>query len=141
MRRHGRAPAAVLALGLVLLAGCVTYPMVTDVGGVRIQPTNGRIVRDGASAVFVAEINSTGKFDDTIMRVETSIARKAQLVDAAGAPLEKLKVPGATLLRLAKDGPRVLLSELTRELKPGEVVIVTLFFEKAGAVGVISPVD
>jgi copper(I)-binding protein len=38
-------------------------------------------------------------------------------------------------------GERVALSELTRDLKTGEVVIVTLFFEKSGALGVVSPVE
>ncbi len=131
---------AALALGALLLAGCVTYPMVTDVGGVRIQPANGRIVRDGGGAIFVAEIDSTGKFEDAITRAEAPIAKRAQLVDAAGAPLPRLAVPGATLVRLAADGPHVVLSDLTRELKLGEIVIVTLYFEKAGAIGVIAPV-
>ena len=40
------------------------------------------------------------------------------------------------------NGPRVYsVSELTRELKAGEVVIVTLFFEKSGALGVVSSVE
>jgi len=50
-------------------------------------------------------------------------------------------VPGATLVRLAPGAARIVLSELTRELQPGEVVIVTLVFQKAGAIGVISPVE
>jgi len=42
---------------------------------------------------------------------------------------------------LKPGGERVALSGLTRELKTGEVVIVTLFFEKSGALGVISSVE
>jgi copper(I)-binding protein len=99
------------------------------------------VVRQDGGAVFFADIDSTGKFDDAITRVETPIARRAQLVNAAGAPIGRLTVPGTTLVRLQPDGPRVLLSELTRELRPGEVVIVTLFFEKTGAIGVIAPVE
>lgn len=139
--RHAPRGLAPAVGALVLLAGCVGYPMVTEVGGIRIQPANGRVVRQGAGAVFFADIDSTGKFDDAIMRVETPIARRAQLVDAAGAPLARLAVPGTTLVRLQAGGPRVVLGELTRELKPGEVVIVTLFFEKTGAIGVIAPVE
>jgi copper(I)-binding protein len=142
MTRPRRAPArTLLGLLLALLAGCVYYPDVTDVGGVRIQPHNGRVVRAGDGAVFFADINSTGKFADAMTRVETSIARRAQLVDAAGAPIAVLRVPGATLVQLRPGGRHVVLSELTRELAPGEVVIVTLFFEKAGAIGVVSPVE
>ena len=139
MTRARRALGPVLAL--VVLAGCVGYPMVNEVGGVRIQPVHGRVVREGAGAVFFADIDSTGKFDDVITRVETPIARRAQLVDASGAPLKRLTVPGTTVVRLAPGAERVQLSELTRELRPGEVVIVTLYFEKSGAVGVVAPVE
>ena len=97
--------------------------------------------RQGGGAVFFADIDSTGKFDDAITRVETPVARRAQLVNAGGAPIARLAVPGITLVRLEPTGPRVLLSELTRELRSGEVVIVTLFFEKTGAIGVIAPVE
>ncbi|HBH01484.1 MAG: hypothetical protein A2W08_19320 [Candidatus Rokubacteria bacterium RBG_16_73_20] len=137
-----RAAAVGLALAVGLLAGgCVYYPKVTDIGGVRLLPSKGRVVREGARALFYADIDSTGKFSDALVRAETPVARRAQLVDAAGAPLARLEVPGATLVRLAPGAARIVLSELTRELQPGEVVIVTLVFQKAGAIGVISPVE
>jgi copper(I)-binding protein len=44
-------------------------------------------------------------------------------------------------MRLHPGGERVGLSELTRELKVGEVVIVTMYFEKSGALGVVSSVE
>ncbi len=142
MRRRRRGLAsAVQALVLVVLAGCVYYPTVTDVGGIRIQPANGRVVRQGADAEFFADIDSTGKYDDAITRVETPIAKQAQIVDRDGAAISRLAVPGTTLVRLQPGAPHVRLSGLTRELKPGEVVIVTLFFEKTGAIGVIAPVE
>ncbi|MBI2162423.1 MAG: copper chaperone PCu(A)C [Candidatus Rokubacteria bacterium] len=132
---------AVLALALVALAGCVYYPTVMDVGGVRIVPERGRVVRQDPVALFYVDINSTGMFDDVLLRVETPIARRAELLGPSGAPLARLQVPGTTLVRLQPDGQHVVLSELTRELKPGEVVVVTLVFEKSGAIGVISPVE
>jgi len=132
---------AVPALALVALAGCVYYPTVMDVGGVRIVPERGRVVRQDPVALFYVDINSTGMFDDVLLRVETPIARRAELLGPSGAPLARLQVPGITLVRLQPDGQHVVLSELTRELKPGEVVIVTLVFEKSGAIGVISPVE
>lgn len=137
-RRRGLTLAAFAALAL---AGCVSYPMVTDIGGIRIQPEHGRVVRDAAGALFFVDLNSTGKFDDVLVRVETPVARRAQLLGPTGAPLARLLVPGTALVRLQPGGQRVVLSELTRELKPGEVIIVTLFFEKTGAIGVVSPVE
>ncbi|MEK7701392.1 MAG: hypothetical protein AAB418_05240, partial [candidate division NC10 bacterium] len=85
-------------LAVAALAGCVYYPTVTDVGGVRIVPERGRVVRQDAGALFFVDINSTGKFDDVLTGVETPIARRAQLVGPAGAPLARLLVPGTTLL-------------------------------------------
>ena len=133
-----------LAVGLVALflaGGCVYYPTVADVGGVRIQPEHGRVVRSGDGALFFVDLNSTGMFEDVLLRVETDFAKRAQLVGPNGARMERLTVPGATLVRLHETGERVALSELTRELKTGEVVIVTLFFEKYGAMGVVSAVE
>jgi len=131
-----------VGLALVLLAGgCVYYPTVADVGGVRIQPEHGRVVRGGDGALFFVDLNSTGMFEDVLLRVETDFAKRAQLVGPNGARMERLTVPGATLVRLHETGERVALSELTRELKTGEVVIVTLFFEKYGAMGVVSAVE
>ena len=127
--------------GGALLGGCVYYPTVEDVGGVRLQPEHGRVVREGDGALFFVDINSTGMFEDALVRVETPIAKRTQLLAQTGEPLTRLLVPGTSLVRLHPGGDRVALSELTRELKVGEVVIVTLFFEKSGALGVVSPVE
>jgi len=126
---------------LLLVGGCVYYPSVEDVGGVRLLPEHGRVVRNGDGALFFVDINSTGMFEDALVRIETSIAKRAQLLTQTGEPLTRLSVPGTSLVRLHPGGERVALSELTRELKTGEVVIVTLFFEKSGALGVVSPVE
>ena len=141
--RRGRAVGRTTAslVFLLLVGGCVYYPSVEDVGGVRLLPEHGRVVRNGDGALFFVDINSTGMFEDALVRVETPIAKRAQLLTQTGEPLTRLSVPGTGLVRLHPGGERVALSELTRELKTGEVVIVTLFFEKSGALGVVSPVE
>jgi copper(I)-binding protein len=141
--RRGRAVGRTTAslVFLLLVGGCVYYPSVEDVGGVRLLPEHGRVVRNGDGALFFVDINSTGMFEDALVRVETPIAKRAQLLTQTGEPLTRLSVPGTSLVRLHPGGERVALSELTRELKTGEVVIVTLFFEKSGALGVVSPVE
>ena len=142
---RARSRRAALLLGLivtgVLAGGCVYYPTVEDVGGVRLMPEHGRVVKEGDGALFFVDISSTGMFEDALVRVETPIAKRAQLLAQTGEPLPRLLVPASTLVRLQPGGERVALSELTRELKAGEVVIVTLFFEKSGPLGVISPVE
>ena len=139
--RGSRAAPSLLLLLALLASGCVYYPTVEDVGGVRLMPEHGRVVREGDGALFFVDINSTGMFEDAIVRVETPIAKRAQLLTQTGETLAKIAVPPTTLTRLHSGGERVALSELTRELRPGEVVIVTLYFEKSGAVGVVSPVE
>src|SRR5712692_2727151 len=82
-----------LALGL-LLGGCVYYPTVADVGGVRLLPERGRVVRNGDGALFFVDITSTGMFEDILVRVETPIAKRAQILSQSGEPLTRLHVPG-----------------------------------------------
>ena len=140
-RRRAVGGVAVGLAVLFLAGGCVYYPTVADVGGVRIQPEHGRVVRSGDGALFFVDINSTGMFEDTLLSVETPIAKRAQLLDPSGAPVARLTVPGTSLVRLQPNGARVALTELTRELKAGEVVMVTLYFEKSGPFGVVSSVE
>ena len=130
-----------LIVGATVLTGCVYYPTVEDVGGVRLVPEHGRIVRNGDSALFFVDINSTGMFEDALVRAETPIAKRIQLLAQTGETLTRIPVAPTSVMRLYPDGARVALSELTRELKAGEVVIVTLYFEKSGALGVVSPVE
>jgi copper(I)-binding protein len=138
-RAVGRTTASLVLL--LLVGGCVYYPTVEDVGGVRLVPEHGRIVRNADGALFFVDINSTGMFEDAIVRAETPIAKRTQLLTQTGEPLTRIAVPATTLMRLHPGGERVALSELTRELKAGEVVIVTLFFEKSGALGIVSSVE
>jgi Copper chaperone PCu(A)C len=130
-----------LIVGAAVLGGCVYYPTVEDVGGVRLVPEHGRIVRNGDGALFFVDINSTGMFEDALLRAETPIAKRTQLLAQTGELLTRIPVAPTSVMRLYPDGARVALSELTRELKSGEVVIVTLYFEKSGALGVVSPVE
>jgi copper(I)-binding protein len=141
-RRRRTVGRGTVGLALVLLlGGCVYYPTVGDLGGVRLLPERGRVVRNGDGALFFVDITSTGKSKDVLVRAETPIAKRAQILSPSGKPLARLQIPGTSLVRLHPGGERVVLSDLTRELKAGEVVIVTLFFEKSGAIGVVSAVE
>jgi copper(I)-binding protein len=130
-----------LAVALLLTAGCVHYPTVNDAGGTRVRPEKGRAVRQAEGAQVFFDLNSTGKYGDVITAVYSPIARQAALVDAAGAPVARVEVPGATTMRFTAEGPHVVLSDLTRPLTLGETIIVTLIFEKSGGIGVITTVE
>jgi copper(I)-binding protein len=140
-RRCAVGPGTVVMVLALLLAGCVYYPTVGDIGGARLAPERGRVVRNGDGALFFVDITNTGISEDFLVRVEMPIAKRAQILGATGEAVEKITVPPTSMLRLRADGERVALSDLTRELKAGEVVIVTLFFERVGAVGVVSSVE
>lgn len=131
----------VLAALVLAAAGCVHYPTVADTGGVRLQPDKGRAVRDGDTAAFYFELQSTGKFGDVLTGLLTPVARQAQLVNGAGAPIAAVEIPGTMTVNFLPDGPHAVLSDLTRPLVPGETIIVTLLFQKYGALGVVTVVE
>jgi copper(I)-binding protein len=133
---------AALAALIVLAAGCVHYPSVTDVGGVRLRTENGRAVREreGDRARVVFDVVSTGKYGDVITGVTAPVAQEARLVDAAGAPLARFEVPGAATVKFIPDGPHVILTGL-RPLAARETFILTLQFDKSGGIGVVTVVE
>jgi copper(I)-binding protein len=132
--------APALLLVLLLLAGCVYYPTIEDTGGVRIRPQNGRAVRQGAGLAVYVDLASTGKYGDALVGV-TAPAGKGEIVDAAGAPIARLEVPGATTVALSAQGAHVRLSELKQAVVPGDVIVVTLVFERSGQIGVVTRVE
>jgi copper(I)-binding protein len=134
---------AALALALLAVVGCTYYPTVHETGGVRLQPEEGRLVRlaDANAVVFYVHLNSTGKYGDTLVGATAPIARQAELISAGGTRLGQLEIPGEAVVKFAENGPRIVLSDLTRTVTPGEVVIVTLHFKKSGALGIISVVQ
>ena len=134
----GRAAVAAVCL---LLAGCVHYPTVADVGGTNLRTANGRAVRQEGRTLVSFEVISTGKYGDVITGVYSPVAKQASLVGGGGDSISRLEVPGTTTLNFTPDGPHVLLRELTRELTPGETFIVTLLFEKSGGIGLITVVE
>jgi copper(I)-binding protein len=133
--------AVALAVALLLTAGCVNYPTVMDAGGTRVRPDRGRAVRQGDGAAVYFELKSTGKYGDVITAVYSPVAKQAALVAGDGDPLPRVEVPGSTTMSFTPGGPHVLLTELTRALRPGETIIVTLIFEKSGGIGVITTVE
>jgi copper(I)-binding protein len=125
------------------VAACTYHPTIRDVGGVRLQPEEGRVVRRPAAnaAVLHVQLRSTGKFGDVLLGAEAPIARRAELLAADGASVGRIEIPGEAVVKFGDTGPRILLSDLTRTLTPGEVVIVTLHFRKYGALGIIGVVQ
>ena len=132
--------AALTAL-LLLVAGCVYYPSVMDIGGTRIRTENGRAVRQEGRALVYFDVSSTGKFGDVITGVSAPVAKQAQLVNGTGAAVTTLEIPGAMTVKFAPGGPHIVLADLQRPLVAGETFIVTLQFQKSGGIGIVTAVE
>jgi copper(I)-binding protein len=133
---------ALLALGVLAASGCVYYPNVRDLGGVRLRPTDGRVQRAAADELVVSFIlHSTGKYGDILVGAEAPVARRAELRTPAGAVVSEVEIPGESIVTFQGGGPRVVLTGLTRTPQPGEVVLVTLHFRKSGALGLLAVVE
>jgi copper(I)-binding protein len=138
--RRGVARAALLLV--LVIAGCTYYPTVPDVGGIRIRPMNGRAVRTPAGLALYVDLESTGKYGDAVIGVAApDVAKSAALRGPAGEPVARVEVPGTAIVRLAPQGVHIALSDLTRAVAAGDVVLVTLVFEKIGNVGAITRVE
>jgi hypothetical protein len=130
-----------LALLLALLGGCTYFPTIRDTGGPRLEPRNGRLLRVQGGAICYFDLDNTGKYEDTLVAAESRIARRVEILTAAGAGAGVVMVPGESRVVFDPGGLRIMLSELTQELKSGDGVIVTLIFEKSGRIGVVSLVE
>ncbi|MBI3636725.1 MAG: copper chaperone PCu(A)C [Candidatus Rokubacteria bacterium] len=131
-----------VTLGLALaLAGCTYYPTVRDVGGLRIRPVNGKLVQTAGNLEFYVDLRSTARCPDLVLSAELDGAKKAQLVGPSGQQLASVEIPGETVTRFHPNGPHVVFSDVQRALKSGDVVLVTLYFQKYGPMGVVTTVE
>jgi copper(I)-binding protein len=99
----------------------------------------------GNGAVYVTIVNHGAP--DALLAASTSAASMVELhevVQEGGVmkmrPLPRLDVPGGERLEMKPGGHHIMLLGLTRDLKPGDTVSVTLTFDKAGRMTVDAPV-
>lgn len=104
----------------------------------------------GASgAVFFTIMNHAAE-DDRLIDAKSDVAQKVELhthKDDGNGVMQMLHVPEGFVIpasgshALARGGDHVMLMGLTRELTDGDMVSVTLVFEKAGEVVIEAAVD
>lgn len=106
----------------------------------------------GATAVAGAAffvIHNTGDEDDRLVAAESDIAKRTELHThiADGDVMrmveveEGFPVPAGGMHTLQRGGDHVMFMGLTRPMEQGDLVDVTLVFEKAGRIDVEIPVD
>jgi copper(I)-binding protein len=99
----------------------------------------------GNGAVYVTIVNDGAP--DALLSAATSTAAAVELhevVQEGGVmkmrPLPRFEVPGGGRVEMKPGGYHIMLLGLTRDLKPGDTVSVTLTFDKAGRMTVDAPV-
>ncbi|MBV9836000.1 MAG: copper chaperone PCu(A)C [Alphaproteobacteria bacterium] len=99
-----------------------------------------------AGGAFMTIVN-TGATADRLLRVETSVAARAELhtTTMEGDVMRMREVPGIDVpangkATLAPGGFHVMLMELKAPLKAGDTAPLTLVFEKAGRIDVKVPI-
>lgn len=102
-----------------------------------------------AGAAFMV-INNSGAEDDQLIGVTSDVAKRTELhthKDDGNGNMQMIHVkegfavPAGGEHALARGGDHVMFMGLTRGLEHGDVVTVTLTFEKAGDVTLEVPVD
>jgi copper(I)-binding protein len=135
--------AGLLVFVLVSFGGCtMSYPTVAQTGEPVIRPENGRVLQAapaGGRAVCYVEVVNQGGAADTLVGVVSDIAGRAELRDRSGR-LSKVRIPPASKVGLTSEERHIELYDLKQDLRTGDVIIVTLLFEKSGAIGAITAV-
>ena len=119
--------------------------------GITIQDPYARVstMMSKSGAAFMV-IENTGATDDRLISAASDVAEKVELhthkEDAQGV-MQMLEVPEGFAIpaggshALARGGDHVMFLGLTRSLAQGDLVTLSLTFEKAGTVTVEVPVD
>lgn len=122
---------------------------VAKVGDIELYAPFGRSPGTPAVAGFFVQIKNTGSDDDSLIAasVPAAISDTAELHNtvmengnAEMKPVDKIDVPAEGVTALAPGGYHIMVVDLKRALKVGEMIDVTLKFEKAGEVTMSVPI-
>ncbi len=88
-------------------------------------------------------IRNTGNQHDRLLKAKTDIAQKVELhsmLMQGGqmkmSPVDSIEIPAGGEIKLQSGGDHIMLFGITRELKVGNGISLTLEFEKAGTIPV-----
>ena len=154
-------------LTLVMLTACTAVPVASGahihvenawarptigspMGGTSATPDmqtmSGMTDNEATSAVYLVIINN-GDQADTLVGASTDVAKGIEMHEtrinnniAEMIPLTRLDIPAGGRIEFKPEGYHVMLTGLTRELKVGETVKLTLQFQKSGAIALDVPI-
>lgn len=140
-----RLQALVIAAALLIAAPALAHQ------GIHIENpyarTNGGI---GASGAIFLEIMNHADNDDRLIGVASDVAEKVELhthkqatdgVMRMSAVPEGVAIPALQSHSLKRGGDHIMLMGLRQDLKDGDMIHLTLTFERAGEVKLDVPVD
>ena len=100
-----------------------------------------------SSAVYFVIVNEGGEAD-TLIGATTDVANQAEMHEtqivgdvAEMAPVPRVDIPAHGRIEFKPGGYHVMLVGLTRDLKEGETLKLTLQFEKSGAITLDVPIQ
>lgn len=113
-------------------------------GGGHAQAPGGGTVANGA---VYARIRNDGGAADALLSAATDAAHRVELHETRREggvmsmhPLPRVDLPAGGAIEMKPGGHHIMLLGLTRDLRPGDTVRLTLTFERAGQVTVEAPV-
>ena len=104
-------------------------------------------LQGNTSAIYFL-IDNSSEVDDALLSASTDVAMMTELhmssVDASGimkmSPQENVPVPAKSSVEFKQGGLHVMLMGLMKDLKPGDLIKLTLNFENAGKISLEVPV-
>ncbi len=143
MRRATALPLLLLLLALAVTAAGPVRAEEVRVGDIVVSDAWGRPSVGGSPAALYLTVRNEGTAPDRLVGVSTPAAGMAMLHESTmegGVSrmrmLEAVELPAGQALVLAPGGIHIMLSRLAAPLKEGDVVPLTLTFEKAGTASV-----
>ncbi len=119
--------------------------------GIHIEEPYARVSSETAKsgAIFLHIVNH-GTTDERLVSVASDVAERAELhthIEDANGVMQMREIEGGIIIPgsgdhvLGRSGDHIMLLGLTRPLRQGDVVKVTLTFEKEGEMTIDVPVD
>jgi periplasmic copper chaperone A len=142
-RRYSVLLSALATLGALAFGA----PALADSGIQVMQPRAFATPSGAPTALVLLTLHNIGATADTLLGASTPLAAKVEMhsMDMTGGtmrmrPLKNMPVPVGSLVEFRSGGNHLMLVGLKRPLVAGQVVPLTLRFQKAGAVRVDVPV-
>ncbi len=126
------------------LTACASSAQDKSNGGIKVTDAWARPSPsvDSPSALYMT-LQNNSSVDDKLMSVQSDVAKTIELHETTNSggmmqmsPIANVPVPANGKAELKPGGMHVMLMGLTRELKAGDKINFTLFFDKAGQVPV-----